>query len=249
MRFKNRVVVVTGGASGMGAAAANMFHDCGASVYVLDIQAGEGLSDEIKVITCDVSIFEQVKTAVGEIIKKAGRIDHLFTNAGILLSDKLVDSELDDIESVINVNLKGVIYTLKTILPVMVENKYGSIVIMGSDQSLIGKLNNTIYGCTKAAVAQLSKSLAVEYSEDNIRVNCVCPGTIDTPFFRRAIKSFSDKTGTPIQDIIDEVSNAQPIKRLGTADEVASLVSFLCSDSASYITGAVFSIDGGYTAQ
>lgn len=229
MNFQDRVVVVTGGASGMGAASANLFAELGAAVYVLDVNNVDALNDNIEMMVCDVADYNAVKKAVDTIVSTEKKIDHLFTNAGKLLSAKLVDSSIADIDDVIDVNLKGNYYVLKAVLPIMMKNKFGTIVLMGSDQSLIGKMDNSIYGSTKAGVAQLAKSLTVEYAEYNIRVNCVCPGTIDTPYCRNAVEAYAQRMAVKEEDVLCELSNAQPIKRMGVPEEVANLVVFLTS--------------------
>lgn len=248
--FNSHVVLITGGSSGMGYEAAKQFSRFGATVFVIDKNVPAiNNHKEITFFKCDVSDYEDLQKTVNIILNKTNKIDHLFTNAGILLSSKFIDSPIDKIDHTIKTNLNGIIYTLKCVLPVMVKQKEGSVVLMGSDQSLVGKSDNSVYGCTKAAVAQLAKSLSIEHAKDNIRINCVCPGTIDTPFVKNAIANYSKRTGTSEKDVYNELANAQPIKRLGHADEVANLVVFLCSSLATYITGAIFSVDGGYTAQ
>lgn len=247
--FNGKVVLIAGGSSGMGFAAAKQFHDYGAQVFVLDKNSPSEDVAGIKFFACDVANYETVQKVVQRIVDETKRIDHLFTNSGVLLSARFIDSTMENISNTIDINLKGTIQVLKQVLPVMVAQNSGSIVLMGSDQSLIGKSGNAIYGCTKAAIAQLAKSLAVEYAAHNIRVNCVCPGTIDTPFTRNAVTNYAKCTGIDQKLVFEELANAQPIKRLGTAEEVANVVTFLCSDLASYITGALISVDGGYVAQ
>ena len=242
-------MVITGGSSGIGFAVAELFAKEGATVYVLDIVENSSYKDNIRFISCDVSNYSNLENAINCIAKTAKTIDCVFAGAGILLSKKIIDSSLSEIDKILSVNLKGIIYILKNVIPIMIKQSYGNIVLMGSDQSFIGKADNSIYGCTKAAVAQLAKAMAVEYGQYNIRTNCVCPGTIDTPFVQQAVKKYSERTGTLVQEVLKDLENAQPIKRLGTADEVANLVLFLCSDLASYMNGSIISIDGGYTAQ
>jgi len=249
MNFSGQTTVITGGSYGMGAAAAKLFADIGAMVYILDISKPSIVNKNIRFIHCDVSILDNVIQAINIIHDEQQIINNLFANAGILLSAKLIDSPIDAIEKTIDINLKGMIYVLKCLLPIMIKNNGGNIVLMGSDQSLIGKPDNSVYGCTKAAIAQLTKSLAIENAQHNIRINCICPGTIDTPFVRNAVQAYAKRTNTNPKNVFDELCNAQPIKRLGTAEEIANLVLFLCSNLCSYMTGSIISVDGGYTAQ
>ena len=249
MQFKDKIVVITGGATGIGAATALSFANSGAKVYVFDNTQLSYQSDKIEFINCDVSNYHQVNEMVDVISGKHKSIDILFANAGIHLFANIEDTSYEDFEKVLGVNFKGIFYSLKAILPIMKKNNKGSIVITGSDQSTIGKADSAIYGATKGAIAQLAKSTAIDYAAYNIRVNCVCPGTIDTGLYHRAVNSYNQKTNVSHELIYEALNNAQPLKRVGKAEEVAKTVLFLCSDDASFITGALINVDGGYTAQ
>lgn len=251
MRFKNKVAVITGGSSGIGASSAIAFAKEGASVYVLDNKTPSFLDcqENIYYIHCDVSDFDSNKNAILKIQEKQNQIDYLFANAGQHTFGNIEETSLDEFERILSINFKGIFYVLKCVLPIMREQNSGSIVLMGSDQSLVGKGKSAIYGATKGAIAQLAKSCAIDYSPFNIRINCVCPGTIETPLFENAIEKYVNKYGGESKQIYEAMENAQPIKRLGKPEEVANLVLFLSSGEASFITGALISVDGGYTAQ
>ena len=249
MRFQNKTIIITGGSSGIGAATARLFAQEGAIVYVLDKQPLTYQAEKIIYIPCDVSDLQQVKHAIEIIQKETSMIDYLFCNAGVHLFATIEESSLDAINRVIGSNLFGTIYCLQQILPYMKKQNFGAIVLMASDQALIAKEQCAIYGASKAAIAQLAKSTALDYAAYNVRVNCVCPGTIDTPMYQHVIKQFQEKTQLSEQSIKVNVAERLPLKRVGTPNEVAAVVAFLCSDAASFMTGALVNIDGGYTIQ
>jgi NAD(P)-dependent dehydrogenase (short-subunit alcohol dehydrogenase family) len=247
MEFENKIAVITGASSGIGEATRQLLIDKGAVVYNLDL-INKNSNDEFY-INCDVSDYNSVKEAVKIIFDKHNKIDLLFANAGLHKVGNIEETSLDDFEKVLSVNLKGVFYVLKEILPIMRANETGNIVLMGSDQSLVGKGKSSVYGLTKGAIGQLTKSTAIDYADFNIRVNCICPGTIDTPLLAKAIKGFSSLTNISNDNILRSLALAQPIKRIAKPYEIANVVLFLLSDAASFITGSLFSADGGYTCQ
>ena len=245
MNQVNRVVVVCGGSSGMGNAAVQLLSRDKFKVYVLDVKE----TKDAAYVPCDVSRYEQVRQAVREVMENEGTISGLFVAAGIHLFATIEDTTLDDFERVLAINLKGTFYMLKEILPIMREQQSGSIVLMGSDQTHVGKGSSSVYGLTKAAIGQLTKSTAIDYARYNVRVNCICPGTIDTPMLGPTIERFHASSGIPLPDIYEMLKRAQPIQRLGTPQEVASVVRFLLSDECPFMTGALINVDGGYTCQ
>ncbi len=249
MRFNNKVAIITGGATGIGKATSNTLAKEGCRIYVLDIKPIEGSNNNLVFIECDVRNFEAVHKAVDSVFKREGKIDLLFANAGVHFVGDIENTTVEQFENVLSINVKGVFYTLKAVLPIMRKQKRGNIVIMGSDQSFIGKGKSSVYGLTKGALGQLTKSTAIDYAEHNIRVNCICPGTIDTPLYHGAVDNFSKTFNVPKEKIYEAVNTAQPIKRVGTPTEVANIVAFLLSEGSSFMTGGLVSIDGGYTCQ
>lgn len=247
MEFENKIAVITGASSGIGKATRRLLIDKGAVVYNLDL-FNEDSNDQLY-IKCDVSDYNAVKEAVGIIIHKHNKIDLLFANAGLHKVGNIEETNIDDFEKVLSVNLKGVFYVLKEVIPVMKANRKGNIVLMGSDQSLVGKGKSSVYGLTKGAIGQLTKSTAIDYADYNIRVNCICPGTIDTPLLAKAIEGFSSITNLSNANILNSLELAQPIKRIAKPIEIANTVRFLLSDESSFITGSLISADGGYTCQ
>jgi NAD(P)-dependent dehydrogenase (short-subunit alcohol dehydrogenase family) len=250
MKFKNKIIIITGGASGIGAATAQLFSQEGAQVYILDKKkTPPTLPATIHYLQTDVSNAEQVQQAVAQIHAQQRVIDYLFCNAGVHLFANIEESSVTAIQQVLATNLLGTIYCLQQVLPYMKQQQAGSIVLMASDQAFIAKEQCAVYGASKAAIAQLAKSTALDYAAYGIRVNCVCPGTIDTPMYQRVIQQFEEKAGVSENDMRARVAASLPLKRVGQAEEVAQVVRFLCSDAASFMTGALVNVDGGYTIQ
>jgi NAD(P)-dependent dehydrogenase (short-subunit alcohol dehydrogenase family) len=243
--FKDKVALVVGGASGMGNAVVRLLVSAGCKTHVFDIKPStEGVFQ-----MCDVSDYNQVRSCVQNVVNQDRRLDLLFVAAGVHLFANIEDTSIEEFERVLSINLKGPFYVLKEVLPVMRKQQYGNVVLMGSDQVFIGKGSSTVYGMSKAALGQLTKSLAIDYAPSNVRVNCICPGTIDTPMLGPSVERFHQSTGMPIEQIYDMLRKAQPIQRLGTPQELGKAVLFLLSDDCPFMTGALVSADGGYTSQ
>ena len=243
--FNGKVGLVVGGASGMGNAVVRLMAQQGVRTHVLDIKpTADGVFQ-----SCDVQDYSQVRRCIHQLVARDGRIDLLFIAAGVHLFANIEETSIEDFERVLAINLKGPFYVLKEVLPIMREQRYGNVVLMGSDQVLIGKPSSAVYGLSKAALGQLTKSTAIDYARYNVRVNCICPGTIDTPMLGPSIERFHQMSGTPTAAIREMLRKAQPIQRLGTPDEIANAVMFLLSDECAFMTGALLSVDGGYTCQ
>lgn len=247
MHWQNTVTIITGASSGIGKATLELLRKEGSLVYNLD-KTPPAMHDPY-FIECDVSNKESVAQAVEAIYEKEQRIDFLFTNAGRHLVANIEDTSYEQLESLVGINLLGTFYLLKTVLPIMRQQQKGSIVLMGSDQSFVGKGSSAAYGMTKGAIAQLAKSTAIDYAPHNIRVNCICPGTIQTPLLDIAVKQFAHKSAMPASEIYTSLNMAQPFGRIGQPEEIAKTVRFLLSDDSSFITGALIAADGGYTCQ
>ena len=244
-RFEGKVGLVVGGASGMGRAVVRLLLREGCTTHVLDLNhASDGISQE-----CDVSNHGEVGRCVANVVDREGRIDLLFVAAGVHLFATIEETSIEDLDRVLAVNTKGPFHVLKEVLPVMRRQRSGSIVLMGSDQVFIGKGSSAVYGMSKAAIGQLTKSTAIDYAEHNVRINCICPGTIDTPMLPPTLERFHQASGLPMEAIHDMLRTAQPIRRLGTPEEIARAVLFLLSDDCAFMTGALIAADGGYTSQ
>jgi NAD(P)-dependent dehydrogenase (short-subunit alcohol dehydrogenase family) len=244
-RFKDKVALIVGGASGMGNAVVRQLIQEGCTTHVLDVQdTADGVFQ-----SCDIRDYNQVRRCVQNVVDQAGRIDLLFVAAGVHLFANIEDTSIEEFERVLSINTKGPFYVLKEVLPVMRKQRYGNVVLMGSDQVFIGKGSSAVYGLSKAAVGQLTKSTAIDYAPYNVRVNCICPGTIDTPMVGPTVQRFHQASGLSLEAIYEMLRTAQPIQRLGTPEEIGRAVLFLLSDDCPFMTGALVSADGGYTCQ
>jgi NAD(P)-dependent dehydrogenase (short-subunit alcohol dehydrogenase family) len=229
----------------MGNAVVRLLAKKGCKVHVLDIK--ETVDGRFQ--HCDVRDYSEVQQCVRNVMDQENRIDLLFVAAGVHLFAGIEATSVDEFERVLSVNLKGPFYVLKEVLPIMRKQQYGNVVLMRSDQVFIGKGSSTAYGMTKAALGQLTKSLAIDYARYQVRVNCICPGTIDTPMLEYTAERFHQASGLSIGQIYEMWRTGQPIQRLGTPEEIGNAVLFLLSDDCPFMTGALISADGGYTSQ
>jgi NAD(P)-dependent dehydrogenase (short-subunit alcohol dehydrogenase family) len=249
--FTGKVALVTGAAAGMGAATARAFSEAGAAVAVIDrdAEAAERFAAELTAagglaaaIGCDVSDEQQVKNAVDTTVATFGRLDMAFNNAGIMLPPVgAAEESADTFNTIVSVNLYGVWASMKYELAQMRAQGSGSIVNCSSLGGLVGGNGRATYHATKHGVIGQTKSVALEYAPLGVRVNAVCPGTIDTPMVERMIAGGELDPQTSLAAI--------PMGRLGRADEIAASVLWLCSDAASYVTGVALPVDGAFTAQ
>ena len=249
IRFDNKVAMVTGASGGIGLATARMFAEAGASVAMIDLD--EHIADRAKDlevegfraigIKCDVADEAQVKAAVERVAETYGRIDVAYNNVGIHASvrEDLADTEGWDFDHVIAVNLRGVWNCMKYELIEMKKHGKGAIVNCSSQGGLVGIPCIGAYNASKHGILGLTKSTALEYARQGIRVNAICPGTCDTPMVRQAIEQSPDQMA--------RVIDAIPLGRVRKAEEIASMVLFLCSDNAGFAIGQTWAMDGGYT--
>ncbi|WP_424813205.1 glucose 1-dehydrogenase [Roseococcus sp. YIM B11640] len=247
--FSDQVALVTGAAKGMGLATARAFAENGASVVLADLDGdlaereaqrivGEGGS--AIAVACDVAEEAQVARAIELVVDRFGRLDMAFNNAGIQVPPSdAADEPLSNFERVTAVNQRGVWACMKHELRVMREQGSGAIVNCSSLGGLVGLPGRAAYHGTKHAVLGMTKSAGVEYAPRGIRINAVCPGVIDTPMVQDMLEGQSDAMA--------EIMKAQPIGRLGRAEEVAAAVLWLCSPAASFVIGVALPVDGGFT--
>jgi NAD(P)-dependent dehydrogenase (short-subunit alcohol dehydrogenase family) len=257
MAEQTKTVFITGAGSGIGLASARRFLSAGWNVAALDV-SGERLTESfpegdagpLLLAAGDTRDGKALAATADAIAKRFGAINAVFANAGIHMVNTLETVTEADLDTIIGVNIKGTINTLKAALPHLREAGGGAMVINASDQALIGKRSSLGYGLTKGALGQMTKSLALDMAEFGIRVNAVCPGTIRTRLGEEAFKKFTEKfPDFDVEKALKQEADLYPVKRIGEPEEVASLVYFLASDEAGFITGSLYSVDGGLTAQ
>ena len=248
--YEQRVAVITGAAAGIGRATALAFAARGARVVVADIdeQGGQQVvgaarenGGEAMFVRCDVTRDADVQALVATTLEHYGRLDFAFNNAGIEVEQsKLADGDEAEFDRIMDVNVKGVWRCMKHQIPAMLAQGGGAIVNTASVAGLGAALKMSVYSASKHAVIGLTKSAAVEYAKKGIRVNAICPAVIDTDMFRRAAESDPRKA--------EFAAAMHPVGRLGTADEIAAAVLYLCSPDAGFTTGVALPVDGGATA-
>jgi NAD(P)-dependent dehydrogenase (short-subunit alcohol dehydrogenase family) len=254
IRLDGRVAVVTGAAGVIGAATIKLLAERGARIVAVDRNA-ELLQDAIRdlpaqaealAVTADVTQEDEVADYVRAAMDKFGAIDVFYNNAGIEGDiTPIVRYSLETFRKVIDVNVVGVFLGLKHVLPVMLKQNKGSIINTASIAGLVGSPHIAVYSASKHAVIGLTKSAAWECTGTGVRVNCVCPGLIDSRMLSAILQGRNPGNTPPANDkIVERI----PARRLGQASEVASIVAFLASDEASYVSGSAYTVDGGRTA-
>jgi 2-keto-3-deoxy-L-fuconate dehydrogenase len=242
--LKDKVALITGGASGIGAATAKRLAGAGASVVIADLneRAAKSLADELpraKGAVMDVTDPASIAAAIGGL----SRLDILVNNAGIGLVGGIAETDEEDFQRVMAVNATSVYLVTKAALPLLLAVR-GSIVNIGSVAGLIGIKQRFAYCTSKGAVIAMTRQLAVEYPKE-LRVNCIAPGTVQSPFVEGYLQKYH---AHEIDKMRVELAARQPMGRLGTPEEIAAMVHYLCSPEADFMTGSVLTIDGGWTA-
>jgi NAD(P)-dependent dehydrogenase (short-subunit alcohol dehydrogenase family) len=253
MRLEGKVALITGAGSGIGRAMALLFAREGALLTLADRDLDAAGETEALVhqsggigtaIRCDVTVGDDVRAAVDGCVRAHGRIDILCNNAGVGSTQNVIDTPEDVWDRCFDVNVKGVFWGCKYALPHMISRHSGAIVNTSSVAGLVGIQDRAAYCASKGAIISLTKAMAVDHVADGIRINCVCPGTVDSPWVARLLSSAPDPAAAR-----HALEQRQPMGRLGLPEEVALAALYLASDEASYTTGTALVLDGGWLAK
>ena len=248
VRLKDKVAIITGAASGIGKATAKLFAEHGAKVVVADIDKDGGSQtvtqiqnggNEAIFVETDVTLKVDTEKMVAQTVETYGKLDILFNNAGIAMRLPVAELPEEDWHRCLDVNLTGVFLCAKAAIPAMLKNGCGSIINMSSIYGVVGADVRAAYVASKGGVTNLTRGMALDYAENNIRVNCICPGFVETPLVAGVIK-------TPEE--YQTLANKHPMRRLGQPEEIAYGALYLASDESAFVTGIALPIDGGYTA-
>lgn len=248
MNFAEKIVIVTGAASGMGAATAREFRAAGAKVIIVDRnpslaeQVGREI-DADAIVIGDVSDSAFGRHAIDTAISRHGRLDVLVNAAGIIVRADALGTTDDQWQRIMNVNVSGLFFMSRAAIAVMKQQRSGAIVNFGSIWGEVGAAGVVAYCASKGAVHQITRAMALDHVKDGIRINAVCPGEVNTPMLA------AERSGPVTAEVLRRLAETVPLGRLAEPVEIARVVLFLASDAASYMTGATVNVDAGYTAR
>jgi NAD(P)-dependent dehydrogenase (short-subunit alcohol dehydrogenase family) len=251
-QLDNKCAIVTGGASGIGLATAQLFAEEGAAVVIADVDAEGGKRAEQKItaaggravfVQCDVARAAECRRTVRTAVENFGRLDIVFNNAGLIRRADVIGTTEAEWDRVMDVNVKSIFLMSKYAVPEIVKQGGGSIVNTGSGWGVKGGHRAVSYCASKGAVVNMTRAMAIDHGPQNIRVNCICPGDTDTPMLRNEAKQLGQA-----EDAFMVEAAERPLNRCAQPIEIARSVLYLVSDAASYVTGAVLAVDGGGTA-
>lgn len=253
MKLKGKVAVITGGTIGIGAAIGRVYAAEGARVVLIGRNGAKGEETcnsvrseggDCRFYVADVSKADQVDKVAAQILKDYTQVDILVNNAGIWKPGKVTDLEETTWDSVLDTNLKGMFLVSRHFLPGMMERRWGVVINMASVAGLVGAPEASAYAASKGGIVNLSRSMALDYAPFNVRVNCLCPGMTETAQGQSVVAHYK-----PTGDQTEEKRNWQPLRRVCMPDDVAKAALYLASDDAEFMTGSIFVLDGGLTAQ
>lgn len=256
-RLEGKSAIVTGAASGIGAAAARRFAVEGAAVACadLDFEAAVQVATEIgdaggvaSALRVDVTVPEDCEEMATATLSDRGRIDILYANAGIGAAGAAHEVDLEHWQKVLDVNLTGAWLSVQAALPAMRAQKAGVILLQGSTAALVGLPAMAAYAAAKGGVVALARQLTADYAGEGVRVNAICPSTVPTPLFLGMAEERAKAAGVEAATAVDRIRSRHPVGRLGTVEDVAALATFLASDDAGWVAGGTYALDGGYTA-
>ena len=249
MQLSDKVALITGGASGIGRATARLLAQEGAAVAVVDLDeaAGQEVARTIAAgggqaifVRADVSRAADCRRAVQQTVDKWGKVDILFNNAGIIRRANVLDTTEAEWDRVMAVNVKSIFLLGKFAIPVMAETGGGTIINTASGWGLVGGRNAVSYCASKGAVVNMTRAMAMDHGEQNIRVNCICPGDTDTAMLRHEARQLGEPDDSFLADAAD-----RPLRRLGTPEDIAQAVLYLAGDASAFVTGTALVVDGG----
>ncbi len=247
MDFSGKVAIITGGASGMGAATVREYTAAGGQAVIVDrnVNLASQVSDETgaKVLSGNVADSEFCNWAIEQAVGEYGRIDTLVNAAGVIARAKGIDTSDDDWGRVMGVNVSGTFYMCRAVLPQMQQQGGGTIINFGSIWGDVGAAGVLAYCASKGAVHNLTRAMALDHATENIRVNAVCPGEVNTPMLQ------SERDEPVTDDLMHKLAKTVPMERLADPKEIAQVVLFLASEQASYMTGSLVTVDAGFTAR
>jgi NAD(P)-dependent dehydrogenase (short-subunit alcohol dehydrogenase family) len=243
-RLESKRCLVTGAASGIGLAVARLFAAHGGRVEGLDLRGDEGAEPPVRAV--DVADEAAVGAAVGAAAERLGGLDVLVNSAGVCPPGTVESTDLETWERVFAVNVRGTFLVSRAAIPHMARAGGGSIVNLGSNYGLVGGLNAAAYCGSKGAVVALTRAMALDHADQGIRVNCVCPGTVDTPLIREPMEALSERER---KRITESRLSRHPLGRIGQPEDVAFACLYLAGDEAQWVTGSTLPVDGGYTAR
>jgi NAD(P)-dependent dehydrogenase (short-subunit alcohol dehydrogenase family) len=244
-----KVVIVTGAASGIGFATAKLLAEVGAIIGLIDIDESKGIDATEKIkesggrakfFLCDVTSDSECKKTVEAIHKEFGKIDILFNNAGVIHRKSVLDLNEKEWDQSIDVNLKSIYLLSRHVIPIMMDRKGGSIINIGSGWGIKGGSNAVAYCAAKGGVVNMTRAMAIDHGKHGIRVNCICPGDVDTPLLRGE----AEQLGIDEETFMKEAAE-RPLERVGSPQDIANAVLYLASDLSNWVTGTSIIVDGG----